>query len=443
MSSFALPTPPAHACRLFVASLLLSGGLAQHAAAATPPPLTLAYAQQLAMAHSRQLPAFDAAATAAREMAVAAGQLPDPVLKVGVDNLPVNGVDRFSLGNDFMTMRRVGVMQELTSAEKRQLRSARLEREAEKSEAEKSAGSAAILRDTALAWLERYYAEQMRDAAAAQVGLGRQEIDATEAAWRGGRASPADLLAARSALASMEDRLSELTRRVRNAGVMLARWTGAAEDQPLAGRPAFDQLRLMPDTLEQALLHHPQIDVLVKREEMAAADARLAQANKKADWSMEFAFQQRGAGYSNMVSLGVSLPLQWDQKNRQDREVSARLAGVEQARGERVEALRQHVAETRAMLNEWDSGRARMARFEAELIPLAAKRSEAVLADWRSGKASLAELLAARRNEIEVRIQALTLQADTARLWAQLNFLTPDHAALPAALQTNQIRERK
>jgi hypothetical protein len=39
-------------------------------------------------------------------------------------------------------------------------------------------------------------------------------------------------------------------------------------------------------------------------------------------------------------------------------------------------------------------------------------------------------LLAARRSESEVRLQALQLEADTARLWAQLNFLYPsNHAA--------------
>jgi hypothetical protein len=47
----------------------------------------------------------------------------------------------------------------------------------------------------------------------------------------------------------------------------------------------------------------------------------LAEANKKPDWSVEVAFQQRGSAYSNMVSVGISLPFQWDQKNRQDREL--------------------------------------------------------------------------------------------------------------------------
>ena len=95
--------------------------------------LSLAEAQRLAVARSQQLAAQDSMIASAREMAVAAGQLPDPVLKLGVDNVPVNGADRFSLGTDFMTTRRVGVMQEITRGEKRRLKSERYEREASRS----------------------------------------------------------------------------------------------------------------------------------------------------------------------------------------------------------------------------------------------------------------------------------------------------------------------
>jgi hypothetical protein len=79
-------------------------------------PLTLREAQHRAVERSRQLVAQDSAIAASREMAVAAGQLPDPVATLGVNNLPVNGPDAGSLTRDFMTMTSVGVMQEFTRA---------------------------------------------------------------------------------------------------------------------------------------------------------------------------------------------------------------------------------------------------------------------------------------------------------------------------------------
>src|SRR5258708_16154096 len=80
----------------------------------TLPPLTLAETLKLAASQSRQLAAQDAAVAAARQMSVSAGQLPDPVLRLGVDNLPVNGPDRFTPTADFMTMRPLHVIQEFT-----------------------------------------------------------------------------------------------------------------------------------------------------------------------------------------------------------------------------------------------------------------------------------------------------------------------------------------
>jgi outer membrane protein TolC len=400
-------------------------GFIPHYVHATESPLTLGNAQQRAVARSHQLIAQDMAITASREMAVAAGQLPDPILKAGIDNLPVSGPDRGSLTSDFMTMRRIGVMQELTRSDKRQLRTERYDRLTNKSLAEKASTIAAIQRDTAAAWLDRYYAERMAAVVAEQSTQAKLEIEAAESNYRGGRGSQADIFAARSALSMVDDRYSEISRKVRTAKTMLNRWTGGDPELPLAGEPGIENIRLDLSALDKSLSHHPQIAVLTRQTEIAETDARLAGANKKSDWSVEVAFQQRGSAYSNMVSVGISLPFQWDQKNRQDRELSSKLAMVEQAKAEREEALRAHVAETKAMIEEWQSDLERNARYERELIPLAKERTRAILGAYRGGKSSLSELLAARRNETDIQLQALQLQADTARLWAQLNFLFP------------------
>lgn len=402
--------------------------------------LTMAEAQRRAIERSHQLNAKDFAVAASRDMAVAAGQLPDPVLKVGIDNLPVSGRDRFSLGNDFMTMRRVGVMQEITRSDKRRLRSDRFELEAQKTLAEKTVAAAAIQRDTALAWLDRYYAEAMATVIAEQGEQAKLEIQSAEGTYRAGRGNQADIFAARSALAAFDDRASETQRRVRNANTMLARWSGDVTGLTLADKPATNTIRLDPETLDTDLVHHPEIAILTSRVEGTETDARLAKANEKADWSVEVAYQQRGSAYSNMVSIGISIPLQWDRANRQDRDLSSKLAMVEQAKAEREDMLREHIAQTRTMINEWQNDRERYARYERELIPLAKQRTLAAITAYRGGKASLVEVLAARRNDIDVRLQALQLASETDRLWAQLNFLFPTDDAMTHAGMNQDIK---
>ena len=388
-------------------------------------PLSLLQAQELAAARSQQLVAQDAATKAAREMAVSAGQLPDPVLKLGVNNLPVNGADQFSLTRDFMTMRSVGVMQEITRRGKREARAARFEREAETAEAGRQVALASLQRDTAIAWLERFYQERMRGLLLTQRDEARLQIEAADAAYRGGRGSQTDLFAARSAVAQLEDRVAQAERQIDTAKTQLARWVGAEAARPLGMPPALDTVRLHAEDLESQFAHHPQIKVLVRKEAMAQADADVAQANKKSDVSVELMYSQRGSAFSNMVSLNMSIPLQWDQKNRQNRELGAKLALVEQMRAEREEATRMHVAETQAMLQEWHSNRERLGRYDTSLIPLAMERTRAAIAAYRGATGPLSTVLEARRGEIDMRMERLRLEMDTARLWAQINYLIP------------------
>jgi outer membrane protein TolC len=422
---------------LVLALLLASPISSAHAAEA---PLTLAEAQRRALARSQLLPAQDAAAAAAREMAVAAGQFTDPVLKLGVDNLPVNGPDAWSFTQDFMTMGRIGLMQEWVSAEKREARSARFTREADKAQVERAAVQATIARDAALAWIDRYYAEATVALIADQVAEAALEIEASEFAYRAGRGTQADVFAARGARAVLAEKASDARRRVATATTMLTRWVGPGADAPLAGKPEFAALPLDRAHLDTQLARHPQIALLAEQEAVAAADVKVAQANRDPGWSVEVAYQQRGSAYSNMMSFGVSIPLPWDRANRQDRDVTAKLALVDQARAVREDALRSHVAEVAAMIEEWENGRERLALYGETILPLARERTGAAVTAYRGGKGSLAEVLAARRNELDVRRDALMLERETARLWAQLNFL--DVAADHAAAATTHAKDR-
>ncbi|RJF92773.1 TolC family protein [Noviherbaspirillum saxi] len=395
--------------------------------------LTLAEALRHATARSLQLVAQDRSASASLEMATAARQLPDPVLRGGIENLPVSGADRFSLTGDAMTMRRIGVSQEFTGSDKRRLRADRFTRESEKMLAEKDLAAAAIERDTALVWFDVYYAETMASVIASQREQAKAEIVAAESSYRGGTGSQADILAAKSGLAEVDNRASETARRIRSARTMLARWIGEAASRPLAERPSVDLVPVDVSTILRQLDEHPQIALLARQEKISTTEIQLAQANKSSDWSVELAYSQRGSMQGNMLSVGLSIPFQIDPKNRQDREISASIAKGAQAAAEREEALRAVTAEVRNTAAEWENGRERHLRFERELLPLAKQRTQASLAAYRGGKVMLADVLAARRNEIDVRLQALQLEADIARLWVQLRFYTAQSDPAPHA----------
>lgn len=413
-----------------VPTLLVALTGAWLAGTAIAQPLTLDRALELARARSQAVVAQDSAAAAARELAVAAGQLPDPTLTVGVNNLPVTGPERFSLTDDFMTMRSIGVMQEFTREGKRKARSARYEREAESAEAGKQLAVANLSRDTALAWLDRYYQEGIAAMLRRQRDEATLSIDAAEATYRGGRGSQGDVIMARAAVAMIDDRIAQNDRDVLTAKTMLTRWVGTPAIGPLAAPPLTATSPIDIAELDTRLAHHPAIAVLTKQEEVAQADAEVARAAKDTDWSLALMYSQRGPSYSNMVSINVSIPLQWDQRNRQDREVAAKLALADQARAQREEMLRDHLAEIRVMWQEWQSYRERLGRYDSTLVPLATERTLAAITAYRSGTGPLATVLDARRSEIDTGIDRLKLELESARVWARLYFLIPpEHSA--------------
>src|SRR2546426_9457375 len=81
------------------------------ARAAGTEPLPLAEALKIGEKTSPRLAAQNAALAAASELVPRASELPDPKLRIGVENLPVNGADRVRYDADFMTIRKIGLMQ--------------------------------------------------------------------------------------------------------------------------------------------------------------------------------------------------------------------------------------------------------------------------------------------------------------------------------------------
>src|SRR4030095_15259129 len=85
-----------------------------------------------------------------------------------------------------------------------------------------------LQRDTALAWLDRHYRERMREVLIGQRDEAGLQSEAADTAYRGGRGSQADVFAARSAVAQIEDRIAQTEREIAVSKTQLARWVGDA-----------------------------------------------------------------------------------------------------------------------------------------------------------------------------------------------------------------------
>ncbi len=412
--------------RIYMSAVILAAWSSQAASA-----LSLAEAQRLAASDAPLVDAQAAVVRAAQQTTVSAGQLPDPKLIVGIDNLPVDTADRFSLTRDFMTMRKIGIMQDFTRAEKLKLRSDRAADEVRKEQALLSLAQVNLRRDVALAWIDRYFAERQIELLKDLSREGELQMAAADAALAGGKGQAADPFAARLTAAQFADRIIDATRILARAQANLARWIGPAAQQLLDPAPAFDQLVHRHQELVGNLDQHPHLAMYAPIQAIAENDLRQAEAAKRPDWSVEVVYAQRGPAFSNMLSFGVRVDLPILQSRRQEPAIASKLALVAQVRAQSEDARRAHVAEIEVMVADWEAAKTRVQRYATDLLPLAHQRVEVTLAGYRGGRGDLSPVLDARKGEIEIRMKHVEAQSEMARGWANLNFLLLDNKEQP------------
>lgn len=413
-----------HAAGCCLCSALLAmaspGAFAQAVA-----PLSLQEAVNLAERQAPSLDARRAAVDAATDAVRPAGELPDPELVAGIDNLPVTTSDAGSLTRDFMTMRKVGVMQAFPRREKRELRTQRAQAAAERESALLTNERLAVREGVAKAWIARLTAERRVALLESLRSRAQAEVDAAAAALAAGRASAADGVAVQAAKVMLEDRIDQAQREVAEAQADFARWLPGAGARPLGDAPDWGDVGRDPDALLRDIGRHRELLAFDAAEQAATTEVALARAEKKPDWSLELDFAQRGPRYSNMVSVELRVPLPLFASNRQDPMIASKAAALAQVQAERADAQRMHTAELTKTLAAWRSGVSRMRRYESELLPLADARADAALAAYRSGRGDLQTTLVAFDGAVEQRIAYTELLNTLGQSWAALRFAFP------------------
>lgn len=393
------------------------------AKASTDTPLSLAQTAQLAVREAPALLALRERQRAASEQLQGAGQLPDPELVLGIDNLTSTGHDAFEVGADPMTMRKIGLRQMLPAGAKREAERAQARADSAMRQAQVDAGVLNVQRAAASAWVTAWAAQQedallrgLRD----DTGLVLRAVRARVAAG----SSASDDLSTRALLLEIENRISANAARIDAARAELARWIGAGAARELAAAPDYFEPPL-PEARALALLDR-SADLLVfsAHEQQADAAVGAAKAERHPDFSVMAGYGQRAVGRDDMITLefGIGLPL--FTRNRQDRSVAARMAESDALEAEHDDARRAATAALRSDYAEWAGLVAQVRRDQRERLPLLRDLSMLALAGYRAGE-PIAAWLDARRNEVEASIETSRRQQALGLVWAGLAYRFP------------------
>lgn len=375
-------------------------------------PLTFSAALDLAATQAPSLRGRAASVTAAQSAAIAADRLPDPTLDIGIQDFPVTGPDAGRLNRDNFTMQKIGISQQFLNPAKRHARAARASADIGIAEAGARVEGRSVRLQTALAWVDLYYAER-RLAQLTLLDTSLGDLQSTVSArLASGSARPSQALEPDQLRAQVNDRRAELVANVAKARAALARFTGDPNPK-VAGAPP--ELMVDRTKLLAGVASLPRLRAMDAQTVAADADTQLARADKRPDWTVNASYGRREPAYGDLVSIGISIDLPFFSKRRQDPKIAAAASEAERYRYDRMAAEREVLAAFDSDLADHLMHRQRLENARNTLVPLTKRRAQLDMASYAAGKLDLGSALLSSLALAEAEIDVLAREAEVAR----------------------------
>ena len=388
--------------------------------------LSLAETIQLATQNQPLLQSLDDAAASSREASIAEAQLPDPKIKFGVTNLPVTNSNALRLDREDMTMVNVGFAQNMTPLKKREVASNRQLAVADQFATEQVATARSIERDAALAWLDVYEAQRKTELYQRLIDNMIAERKVLAASISSGNAKTSDVLGVDTNISITKEKRIFALRDERKARAALARWIGKSASRPISTELPAMTNKLNHDTTQQKIEKHPLLKNAFQSEKVAQYAVDSAQANLERSWGWEVGYGKRFNGHSDMISFEISIDLQLDRVNRQDRRTAEKLVLVERVRKLTEDRRRQLSSELESAMADAEAAEALENESRTQLIPNAQAKLSIAQAGYKSGMQTIADVWKARRSVIDIELDSLSILTDKQRAAVRIGYFIND-----------------
>ena len=398
------------------------------AAPAFAGPLTLDDAQRIATERDPGRTALESESSAMRDMAISAGQLPDPEARAGAVNVPT---DSFALDAEDMTMLEVGVMQRFPAGRTRELSRSGYESRALGTDAEALDRDRRVRLEVERSWRELDYLEQSLALLQDEARWAGSLVDGAEAAYAAGDGAQAELLDARLMALDIEERRIDVERQRDAARADLSRWIGdAALGERAAAAPSPDALPALESLLDR-LDRHPLLQSLDRARDVASNEAALAGERYKPSFGVDLSYGFRqgsmnGGSRPDLLTAMLTFDVPLFTRNRQDREASAARSQARAADARRTDVARELEARLRSEYARALRLGSIVELYESQIQRLADVSVEAALASYRSSDGALSAVVSTERRVLDVRDRLTKARKDRAVALAEINYLAGD-----------------
>lgn len=388
--------------------------------------LTLDDALRISLERQPALEAYTRTAQASSEAAVAARQLPDPRLTVGVQNLPITG-DPLSFTSDDMTMRTIGIGREQVRRSRRDAAAARLLAEGDVSLAEQQLLVRRIQREVMLGWITVLEAQSKQEVLRDLIRRLEARMEVMEEHVSTGRATTADVVAVRAEVASARADLATAEGDEQVGRAALARWIGDAADLRLEGGLPICRPPARADALPM-IGRHPMLALAQRQNIVAERGIDVARADRRPNWSWSVMYGQRVGNRSDMVGFEVSIELPLNRHRLQDRRIAEASELAAAARDRMEDTRRDLLSQLDRVLAQWTAAQARLDTTARETLPALRAAEQALEARYAGGGGDLDSILVARERTTRTALEEVGQRANLARVSADLLFYVEECA---------------
>jgi len=386
-------------------------------------PLTLAAAEDIALDQEPGRAALAARASALEETSVAAGQLPDPVLRTGIANYPT---ESGGFTTEAMTQAQLGIRQAFPPGGSLAANARKFESLALEMKENADGRNRDVLAAVRQAWLETYYWERAHEIVDESRPFFSDLVSTTRSLYSVGRKDQQDLLRAELELSRIDARLIEINNNHMRAIAALSQWVGRDSARPIA--KVLPEWREVPTLAElrSGLMTHPAINAANARIDAREAGVDFAERNLKPAWALDLGYGHRngtlpnGDPRSDFISLSLSMDLPVLRKNRQSRHLSAALSERRAANESKEELVRRLNSQLEAEYARWIDLNRHIKLYETQILSLADENAQSALRAYQSDAGDFADVMRGYIDSINTRVEHIRLQVDRAQSFAVL-----------------------
>jgi len=382
--------------------------------------------------------------------ALVAGTLPDPMVDLGFANLPT---DTFDFDQEAMTQFKVGVVQTFPRGDSRALSQRRLNLLGEQFPYQREERRARLAVTVTQAWLQAWQARESIRLIEEDRELFEHLVDVAQSSYSTamGRTRQQDLVRAQLELTRLEDRLSVLYERLDTSRSKLGEWLRTNSPASAGGQAVWDtyaaprlsqqlpDIRLQhpelyrdgslaaPSEIAALLSGHPALLGIDSAIDASRVDVELARQKYRPEWKVNASYGYRedgpmGQARPDFFSVGLAFDLPFFTSRRQDQQLQAAIAGSEAMRTEKMLALRKMVASFETQYARLMRLEQRQKLYRSRLLLEMAEQAEASLTAYTRDDGDFAEVVRARIDGLNARIEALDIDIARLQTIAQINY---------------------